>query len=64
MRKTRSDQNNVLREPDVGFDAETLIQAANVAVKDALLQHKARGQSIVVWRNGRVTVLSPEEIPA
>ncbi len=33
------------------------------AVRDALLRHKKLGQSVAAWRDGKVVVLSAEEIP-
>jgi hypothetical protein len=32
------------------------------AVREALLRHKKLGQSVAVWRDGKVVVLSAEEI--
>lgn len=48
--------------PDPGFDAEVLIAAARVAVREALSRHKAKGDPVVIWRDGRVVLLQPEEI--
>ena len=52
--------------PDPGFDATVLIAAAKEAVRkavrNALLWHKARGNPVVVWRDGRVVILVPEQI--
>lgn len=33
------------------------------AVREALLRHKKLGQSVAVWRDGEVVVLSADEIP-
>lgn len=33
------------------------------AVREALLRHKKLGQSVAVWRDGKVVILSAEEIP-
>jgi hypothetical protein len=33
------------------------------AVRQALSRHKRLGQSIVVWRDGHVVEIPPEEIP-
>ena len=59
---TSSTPTNIAREPNLGFDAEAMAEAALEAVRDALRRHKALGQSIVVWRNGRVAIVPPEEI--
>ena len=48
--------------PDPGFSADVLVAAAQEAVREALLRHKARGNSVVVWRDGRVVMLPPEDI--
>lgn len=32
------------------------------AVREALLRHKKLGESIAVWRDGKVVILSPDEI--
>ena len=37
-------------------------RALAVGVRDALLRHKRLGESIVVWRDGRVVWVPPEEI--
>jgi hypothetical protein len=39
-----------------------LIEAAQKAVRAALREHKLVGNSIAVWRNGRVVLLPPEKI--
>ncbi len=40
-------------------DTEAVTRALNQAVREAVLRHKALGQSIYEWRDGRVV-----EIPA
>ena len=32
-------------------------------VRDALLKHKQAGNPVVVWRDGKIVWLKPEEIP-
>lgn len=44
------------------FKAEEVIEAMNLAVREAIARHKALGQSIVIWRDGKVVVVPPEEI--
>ena len=39
-----------------------LISAAQEAVRAALREHKLAGNSIAVWRDGKVVLLPPEEI--
>jgi hypothetical protein len=38
-------------------------QALNEAVHDALLDHKRAGNPIAGWRDGKVVIIPPEEIP-
>ena len=33
------------------------------AVRDALREHKRKGQSVVVWQDGNIVTLAPEDIP-
>jgi predicted ABC-type ATPase len=44
------------------FDPEAIVAAVNEAVTDALRRHKARGESIVIWRDGKIVTLGPDEI--
>ena len=44
------------------FDPEDIVAGINRAVREALLRHKARGESIVVWRDGKIVTLTAEEI--
>src|SRR6266480_6125099 len=48
--------------PERAFTSEELIDAIDRAVRAALARHKALGQSVVVWRDGKVVWLTPEEI--
>ncbi len=48
--------------PERAFTSEDLIDAIDRAVRAALARHKALGQSIVVWRDGKIVWLAPEEI--
>jgi hypothetical protein len=38
-------------------------QALAQAVNAALLDHKRAGNSIAVWRDGKVVILKPQDIP-
>lgn len=42
---------------------EEVSQALNTAVRDALRRHKRLGQSVIVWQDGKVVTLAPEDIP-
>ena len=55
--------DSVDRRPRFFLDDERLDQAMRQAVQDALRTHKLLGQPVVVWRDGKVVWLSPEEIP-
>jgi len=43
-------------------DGTVIDREARRAVRQAVLTHKKLGQPIVVWKNGRVVWLRPEEI--
>ncbi len=38
-------------------------EALGAAVRDALREHKRLGQSVVVWQDGKIVTLAPEDIP-
>ena len=44
-------------------DDARLDYLAKVAVYDALREHKRLGQSVVVWQDGKVVTVAPEDIP-
>lgn len=48
---------------DWHLKALELEQAMQRAVQRALWEHKQLGHSIVVWRDGAVVTVPPEEIP-
>ena len=43
-------------------DSASIERALREGVRATLLRHRKLGQSIVVWRDGRVVVVPPEEI--
>jgi hypothetical protein len=45
-----------------GFTMDEIFEAACRGVSEAIARHKALGQSIVVWRDGKIVTLQPEEI--
>jgi len=49
-------------DPASTFDPDEIMAAINLAVTEALRRHKARGESIVIWRDGKIVTLKPEEI--
>lgn len=43
-------------------DRDASLEAVKRGVRRALWRHKRLGQSVVVWRDDKVVVLSPDEI--
>lgn len=43
-------------------DGATLDAAMRQGVREALLRHKKLGESIAVWKDGKVAIVPPEEI--
>jgi hypothetical protein len=43
-------------------DKEKITQALAQGVREALLKHKQAGNPVVVWRDGKMVWLKPEEI--
>ena len=44
-------------------DIPRILAEMQLAVREALLQHKRAGNPIAVWRNDRVEWIQPEDIP-
>ena len=44
-------------------DGRRLDYLAKEAVRDALREHKRLGQSVVIWQDGKVVTVAPEDIP-
>jgi hypothetical protein len=66
-KKSPGDSDN-RRVPENGIapifaGPEACEEAIHRAVRDAVLRHKRLGESIAVWRDGRVVIIPPEEIP-
>jgi len=56
------------REPNIPEDlfithAEALVPVLQEAVRQALLEHKRAGNPIASWKDGKVIMIPPEEIP-
>lgn len=61
--KPRAEQPSALAAAaGVSWTSQDVLDAVNEAVKEALRRHKARGESVVVWRDGKIVTLKPEEI--
>jgi hypothetical protein len=43
--------------------ARRIIAAVEQATLEAVLMHKRLGNPIAIWRDGKVVILPPEEIP-
>jgi hypothetical protein len=41
-----------------------MLEAMAAAVEDALARHKRDGNPVAIWRDGRVVLVPPDEIPA
>ena len=44
-------------------DTDRILLEMRLAVREALIEHRRAGNSIAVWRNGRVEWIPAEEIP-
>jgi len=61
--KPRAEQPPVpVTQEELGWTGQDIMDAINEAVTEALRRHKARGESVVVWRDGKIVELKPEEI--
>ncbi len=54
-----SNRKNVMKEMPLDIMAE---KALKEAVAEALAEHKLRGRPIIIWRDGKVVSIPPEEI--
>ena len=61
--KTSSKNGNTETLEAVFSDDARIDVLAKEAVRDALREHKRKGQSVVVWQDGKVVTLAPEDIP-
>lgn len=57
--KRPSSRNKVLEKMPLDIKAELALREA---VAGAIAEHKLRGHPIIVWRNGKVVSIPPEEI--
>ena len=55
---------STLQKQPINFDDDNEVDhALGTAVRAALLRHKRLGQSVVVWQDGKIVTLAPEDIP-
>lgn len=52
-----------LKPVDLVDDVERTLEALRQAAIETYRRHKREGHPIVVWRNGRVEWIAPEDIP-
>lgn len=62
MNSSNNTQSDPLQE--LFKDGKRLDYLAKEAVRDALREHKRLGQSVVVWQDGKVVTVAPEDIPS
>lgn len=66
LRKRYMKPTDIAREgiaaPKPLFTMEDIYRAACRAVEEALARHRSLGQSVVVWEDGKIVTLKPEEI--
>jgi predicted ABC-type ATPase len=60
--KPRLEQQEAVAAPEKLWTSEDLLDAVNRGVRAALKRHKELSQSVVIWRNGKIVTLKPEEI--
>jgi len=62
MKPVQKAEQQLPRVPAPKSNAEEVFEAIYLAGREAVARHKALGQSIVIWRDGKVVVVPPEEI--
>lgn len=60
--KPRVEEQQTAAEAEQTWTSQDIIDAIDRAVRAALKRHKERGESVVVWRDGKIVWLKPEEI--
>lgn len=60
--KPRAEEQAPLPSPDQQWTSDDIVEAVNRAVTAAISRHKERGESIVIWRDGKIVTLGPDEI--
>jgi len=59
----KDDESTTGPEPRLmGVPISEVMEIFTLAGREAIARHKALGQSIVIWRDGKVVVIPPEEI--
>lgn len=60
--KPRAEEQEAAPYSDVPWTVNDIVDAVNRAVTAALQRHKERGESVVMWRDGKIVTVQPEEI--
>lgn len=60
--KPKAEEEKAASYRDPGWTSDDIEAAVNRAVTAALRRHKERGESVVIWRDGKIVWLKPEEI--
>jgi hypothetical protein len=60
--KPRAEEEKAADSQEQLWTSKDLVDAVNRGVRAALKRHKELGQSVVVWRDGKIVTLKPEEI--
>jgi hypothetical protein len=60
--KPKAEEPKVVAQAEVPWTVQDIVDAVNRAVTAAYKRHKERGESIVIWRDGKIVTLKPEEI--
>lgn len=60
--KPRAEEPRPAVAEGISWTSQDILDAVNKAVTKALRRHKERGESVVIWRDGKIVTLKPEEI--
>ncbi len=60
--KPRVEEPRVFPHLEQPWTSQDIVDAVNRAVNAALRRHKERGESIVIWRDGKIVTLTADEI--
>jgi len=60
--RAEEQQSQAVPTAKPSWTSQDIMDAINIAVTEALRRHKERGESIVIWRDGKIVTLTPEEI--
>jgi len=59
------DNKQAIEKPvTLSSEGEKIDRVFKIAVRNALKRHKTAGNSIAIWREGKVVILTPDQIKA